>query len=230
MKWTDETRIATWPEGGASHCANNLYFTRREDGSVTIRHYPSLDVGTEPDISVDCTPEEWASVVASMQAGGETLRDVGGGAESPAAMTRPGGPHDRGHHTLSKHERDGHDRQIVAACLLCTVDSRNAVISELEAKLDVLAEQNESIARELDKENDHYEYALERLDKIEKAIRDLPRLDHDFCIDYNVKQAQKRYDDRPWDELAEDHREWHRLRTARATELLRNALNSGSSK
>lgn len=72
MKWTDETRTATWPEGGAFHCANNLYFTRRGDGGVTIRHYPSLDIGTQPDVVVECTAEEWASVVASMQAAGET--------------------------------------------------------------------------------------------------------------------------------------------------------------
>ena len=72
MLWTDETRTATWPTGGAFHLAKNIFFTRLPDGGVLMRHYPSLDVGTEPDISVECTAEEWASVVATLSREGET--------------------------------------------------------------------------------------------------------------------------------------------------------------
>jgi len=63
----------TWPEGGGFHLADGLFFTRLDDGGVLIRFYPGA--GRDPRVealSIRCTPEQWASVVASMQRSGET--------------------------------------------------------------------------------------------------------------------------------------------------------------
>lgn len=62
---------STWPEGGGFHAADGLFFTRGPDGSVTVRRYSAHDEGAEPDFAVTLTSEQWASIVASVSAGGE---------------------------------------------------------------------------------------------------------------------------------------------------------------
>lgn len=66
---------ATWPDGGGFHLAERLFFTRIDGDSaagVLIRKYDSDAEGAVPTFAITCTPEEWASVVSSMEPGGET--------------------------------------------------------------------------------------------------------------------------------------------------------------
>ena len=75
-----------WPEGGAFHAADGLFFTRRPSGGVAApcaRRAARVE-GQAPTFEVAFTPEQWASVVASMQAAGETRATVAGGARSAA--------------------------------------------------------------------------------------------------------------------------------------------------
>lgn len=63
---------STWPDGGGFHLAAGLFFTRHPDGSVQIRRYLADGEGTHPDLDLTATPSAWASVVASMEAAGES--------------------------------------------------------------------------------------------------------------------------------------------------------------
>lgn len=71
MKRVSDTE-ATWPDGGGFHWAHGIFFTRREDGAVQLRKYEAHHEGAEPVLDVTIPPNEWASIVASMEAGGET--------------------------------------------------------------------------------------------------------------------------------------------------------------
>jgi len=69
--------MVNWPSGGAFHWAHGIFFTRLEDGSVRLRRYPAgtvayLDEEAEFDFTIP--PNEWASIVASMTAAGESYQ------------------------------------------------------------------------------------------------------------------------------------------------------------
>jgi hypothetical protein len=76
----------TWPDGGGFHWSDGLYFTRRDGGAVQVRRYTENHEGATPVLDVTVPPNEWASIVASMESGGETaeswraalLRQTGG--------------------------------------------------------------------------------------------------------------------------------------------------------
>jgi len=65
------------PAIGRFHSSDNLCFERRSDGGVTVSRvqpgHDPLRAISPVEWFVDLTPEGWASVVASMAAGGETL-------------------------------------------------------------------------------------------------------------------------------------------------------------
>lgn len=66
----DETP-ASGPEGGGFHWQDGLFFTRLRDGSVRIRKFTGPPY-VDPTLEVVIPPNEWASIVASMSATGET--------------------------------------------------------------------------------------------------------------------------------------------------------------
>lgn len=89
MRAIEGSPDATWPEGGGFHAADGLFFTRLEDGGVIVRRYEEHFDGAEPTFLLTFTPETWASVVASMEAGGETADSWQAAMQRQRAETPP---------------------------------------------------------------------------------------------------------------------------------------------
>ena len=54
------------------HWRDGWYFIRASDGAVVIEKHPKGRIEAVPEIAVQIPPGEWASIVASVSAQGET--------------------------------------------------------------------------------------------------------------------------------------------------------------